>query len=708
MACTVAVETVIAGHYNDQVRTLLGEGYEAEAPLRATLRQFRDEEMEHKETGLANEAEQAVAYRAMSKIIEGGAARPFFLLYRVSGRAVGGRLAAVIEVDDRGGAGALLRVLAGLGGGPGGVVAGTAEWTGVGSGVRLSLVPRGAPAVAVADPTWEVGEGRDGSAGGVAAVATAEVQAWADLMGVGGGAAGRRTVSWAVAAAGLGAGRVGEGQMGAPEVAARVAIARALVWEPSVLLLEDPTAGLSPFAAQAVTATLRVLARTPPPMNTGNGDLPPLTPPSLILLSATAPPPGVYVLYDDLLLLSAGRAAYAGAAGSAPLAALGEACVACPPGWSAPDFFAAALALRGSWGGAGCGAGGAAGEAGDADALPAAPGGRDGVGHHPSRAAARLLHLAEIAEAAGLPPLGEPNPAEAAADAAAAEEWGAAGDGDEDGGREAGGGVGGPRSTSGFSLPPSPPPSTVTTLPTGGSGGPAGAAGSPTNGGSASPPSHPPLVSAPPSATVDALLFTASWVAAAAGASIGLAATRADLAAATAAATVAATATLSAPPTRGRRYAAGAHLGAASGVRLAATAFLAAAAALPAVGLGLMNTAAFPGGARPLAASAAGAVAAAVVAAAPPGTRRGEAATVVVAALVGATGLAVGGYPLPVAAVPVWLRWARWVAVPGLALRATTADVYATEVLQRELLTREANPCTSVGFSVRVVACNLA
>ncbi|GAB0492526.1 hypothetical protein MMPV_003789 [Pyropia vietnamensis] len=687
------------------------------------------------------------------------------LLYRVSGRAVGGRLAAVIEVDDRGGAGALLRVLAGLGGGPGGVVAGTAEWTGVGSGVRLSLVPRGAPAVAVADPTWEVGEGRDGSAGGVAAVATAEVQAWADLMGVGGGAAGRRTVSWAVAAAGLGAGRVGEGQMGAPEVAARVAIARALVWEPSVLLLEDGASGASAwsFLCQAESTAY----------------------------DATAPPPGVYVLYDDLLLLSAGRAAYAGAAGSAPLAALGEACVACPPGWSAPDFFAAALALRGSWGGAGCGAGGAAGEAGDADALPAAPGGRDGVGHHPSRAAARLLHLAEIAEAAGLPPLGEPNPAEAAADAAAAEEWGAAGDGDEDGGREAGGGVGGPRSTSGFSLPPSPPPSTVTTLPTGGSGGPAGAAGSPTNGGSASPPSHPPRWSAvtpwrvhavavmrgwlwrrpaaaassvaaavtagaaiglvfwpgpgherPPSATVDALLFTASWVAAAAGASIGLAATRADLAAATAAATVAATATLSAPPTRGRRYAAGAHLGAASGVRLAATAFLAAAAALPAVGLGLMNTAAFPGGARlvaaagivAVAASAAGAVAAAVVAAAPPGTRRGEAATVVVAALVGATGLAVGGYPLPVAAVPVWLRWARWVAVPGLALRclqgvvgregmeggwaveggvlagifATTADVYATEVLQRELLTREANPCTSVGFSVRVVACNLA
>lgn len=83
MACTVAVETVIAGHYNDQVRTLLGEGYEAEAPLRATLRQFRDEEMEHKETGLANEAEQAFAYRGLSKVIEGGCRAAIFLSERV-------------------------------------------------------------------------------------------------------------------------------------------------------------------------------------------------------------------------------------------------------------------------------------------------------------------------------------------------------------------------------------------------------------------------------------------------------------------------------------------------------------------------------------------------------------------------------------------------------------------------------------------------
>lgn len=65
--------------------------------------------------------------------------------------------------DDRDGAGALLGVSAGLSGGPEGAGAGTAAWTDVGGGgVHRSLVPRGAPAVAVADPTgegwWERGE----------------------------------------------------------------------------------------------------------------------------------------------------------------------------------------------------------------------------------------------------------------------------------------------------------------------------------------------------------------------------------------------------------------------------------------------------------------------------------------------------------------------------------------------------------------------
>mmetsp|Transcript_18444 Transcript_18444/g.38632 ORF Transcript_18444/g.38632 Transcript_18444/m.38632 type:complete len:214 (+) Transcript_18444:2402-3043(+) len=73
MACTVAVEEVIADHYNRQVRELLiEEEFADEEDLRATFREFRDDEMEHKETGLAHDAEQAPMYRTLSSIIKAG------------------------------------------------------------------------------------------------------------------------------------------------------------------------------------------------------------------------------------------------------------------------------------------------------------------------------------------------------------------------------------------------------------------------------------------------------------------------------------------------------------------------------------------------------------------------------------------------------------------------------------------------------------
>lgn len=70
MACTVAVEEVIAQHYNDQVRTLLPWSDEEE--LRTTFRQFRDEELEHKETGIEYDAKRAPFYRALSSVIKLG------------------------------------------------------------------------------------------------------------------------------------------------------------------------------------------------------------------------------------------------------------------------------------------------------------------------------------------------------------------------------------------------------------------------------------------------------------------------------------------------------------------------------------------------------------------------------------------------------------------------------------------------------------
>lgn len=55
MACTVAVEEAIDAHYRDQAAAL-GED---ERELRETIERFRAEEGEHRDIGLAHEAERA-------------------------------------------------------------------------------------------------------------------------------------------------------------------------------------------------------------------------------------------------------------------------------------------------------------------------------------------------------------------------------------------------------------------------------------------------------------------------------------------------------------------------------------------------------------------------------------------------------------------------------------------------------------------------
>ena len=66
MACTVAVEEVIDEHYAQQAEQL-GED---EAPLKETIEKFRAEELEHRDIGLANGAEQAPAYPVLSGAIK--------------------------------------------------------------------------------------------------------------------------------------------------------------------------------------------------------------------------------------------------------------------------------------------------------------------------------------------------------------------------------------------------------------------------------------------------------------------------------------------------------------------------------------------------------------------------------------------------------------------------------------------------------------
>ena len=68
MACTVAVEETIDAHYTAQIDEL----DDTEAPLRETLEKFRADEIEHRDIGLANGAEQAPGYRLLSAIIKAG------------------------------------------------------------------------------------------------------------------------------------------------------------------------------------------------------------------------------------------------------------------------------------------------------------------------------------------------------------------------------------------------------------------------------------------------------------------------------------------------------------------------------------------------------------------------------------------------------------------------------------------------------------
>lgn len=94
MACTVAVETVIGGHYNQQLRVLMGQFnipiYDKETgkPLSAEeinnsiqsspeleglkkmISEFRDEELEHLDTAVEHDAEKAVPYILLTETIK--------------------------------------------------------------------------------------------------------------------------------------------------------------------------------------------------------------------------------------------------------------------------------------------------------------------------------------------------------------------------------------------------------------------------------------------------------------------------------------------------------------------------------------------------------------------------------------------------------------------------------------------------------------
>lgn len=68
MACTVAVETEIDRHYSEQLEAI----GDSDPELSAMILDFQADEVEHKETALAQGAERAVAYPLLSAVIRLG------------------------------------------------------------------------------------------------------------------------------------------------------------------------------------------------------------------------------------------------------------------------------------------------------------------------------------------------------------------------------------------------------------------------------------------------------------------------------------------------------------------------------------------------------------------------------------------------------------------------------------------------------------
>ena len=82
MACTAAVESVITDHYNDQLRSLMENPTENKELLEIISR-FRNDEMEHHDTAIANQAEEAPFYKAVSQVIKIGCKGAIWVSERV-------------------------------------------------------------------------------------------------------------------------------------------------------------------------------------------------------------------------------------------------------------------------------------------------------------------------------------------------------------------------------------------------------------------------------------------------------------------------------------------------------------------------------------------------------------------------------------------------------------------------------------------------
>ena len=68
MACTIAVEEIIGEHYAKQAESL----DEKHKELKSTLMKFRDDELDHLETGVEYDGENAPGFDVMKTIVQLG------------------------------------------------------------------------------------------------------------------------------------------------------------------------------------------------------------------------------------------------------------------------------------------------------------------------------------------------------------------------------------------------------------------------------------------------------------------------------------------------------------------------------------------------------------------------------------------------------------------------------------------------------------
>ncbi|KAL7273077.1 ubiquinone biosynthesis monooxygenase Coq7 [Rhizina undulata] len=91
MACTEAVETEIGTHYNNQLRALLDMLKDDKELLKSgelkqlidTIREFRDDELEHLDTAVEHDAKGAAGYEILHNVIRGGCKAAIWVSERV-------------------------------------------------------------------------------------------------------------------------------------------------------------------------------------------------------------------------------------------------------------------------------------------------------------------------------------------------------------------------------------------------------------------------------------------------------------------------------------------------------------------------------------------------------------------------------------------------------------------------------------------------